>query len=651
MKKFFTLLFCAPILLMAQSSQRIDINANRAANALRASESQSLVVNKLRPIPLRKTTGDNPIYGAKAIGNTLYDLQSNNAVSNRLMVYPNGKITAAWTTSADGNPGYTLRGTGYNQWVGGVWRKSLPNISRFESSRVGWPCVGAATFGGVEKEYVFAHAVSSAGVTGGFIFSTNTGIGTDFTSGTLVLNDTYNSATTPGPIWARTATAGSKIVLISCFADSTSGYPVNYRKNGVKRPITYSVYDAAAQTWVTKNQLLPGFDSVRYDIGNADDYAIDASGNKVRIVIGGLFDDLALWKSEDAGATWTKTIIDSFKRALPTKSTAPKDLNNGAVNVMIDGYGVTHVTYAILGASYDSVTSTDTGSYVFYGTALEGIAYWNDKVNPGTGQYNPRQIIGYTPDQDGDNKITLAANTRSRSFGGYGSALQFTTGGPSYCALSNHPMMSYDAKGNLFCTYIAPIEADESGNEENYSDIFVVYSTDSGKTWSNTQNLTQTIGFEEFFPTVAKVSDNKMRIMYFLKDDPGISVSNSGNNTETNVQVNYMEIPVSKIIHDSVGIFPSGINTTMTDAAFKVEQNFPNPYHGVTQIDYNIGIKTTIVFTVTDMLGKVLHTQTSANTEAGRHSIYYNASQLSHGIYFYSVTAGTQKITQKMIIE
>jgi len=650
MKKLFTILCCAPLILLAQVSQKIDPKTVKEANAQRANEIQSPVINKVRQLPLHKTNGDNPLYGAKTIGNTLYDLQSNNAIAARLQVYPGGKITAVWTTSTDGGTAYSQRGTGYNQYIGGAWRKSLPNDARFEASRVGWPNVGSATFGGTEKEYVFAHAVATSGLTGGFIFSQNSGIGTDFVNGSTVLNDTYNTATTPGPIWARTATAGTRIILISCFADSTSGYPVNFYKGGVKRPITYSIYDAAAQTWITKNELLPGYDSVRYNIGNADDYAIDASGNKVRIVIGGLFDDLALWKSDDAGNSWTKIIIDSFPRALPVPRTQAHPLNNGAVSVIIDNNGVTHVSYAVLGAAWDSISATDTANYVSYGTAIEGINYWNDKINPGTGTYNPIITIGGTIDQDGDNVITLAANSRSRTYGGYGSALQFVSGGPTYCALSNQPMMSYDLNGNLFCTYIAPIEGDESGDAENFNDIYVVYSTDTGKTWGEPQNLTQTTGFEENFPTLARLSDSKLRLMYFLKDDVGISVNNQ-NNPEVTVRVNYMEIPVNKILHDSIGKFENGINPSIADQGFKVSQNYPNPYNGITQIDFSISKKSDIQFTVTDLLGKVIYTENKTGTDPGNHHILFNSGSLNKGVYFYTISNGLQSITEKMIIE
>ncbi len=650
MKKFFTLLCCTPILLMAQVPVKVDTKAFKEANARRINETQSPVINKLKSAALNKTNSDRPVYGATTIGNTEYDLQTNNAVDRRIQMYTGGKITAVWTTSVDGGPSYPSRGTGYNQFVGGVWRKALPNNARFETSRVGWPSLGVATFGGVEKEYIFAHAVATSGLTGGFVFSKNSGIGTDFVEGSgKVLDDTYNAANTPGPIWVRAATAGTRIILISCFADSTSSYPVNYYKGGVKRPIVYSVYDAAAQTWITKNALLPGYDSVRYDIGNADSYSIDAVGNKVRVVIGGAFDDLALWKSEDAGTTWTKTIIDSFARAKATPSNNRKIVNNGSVNVMIDNVGNTHVVVPLLATAFDSVDPVTSVRTTYYSTSVgtEGILYWNDKINVGTGNYDPIQEIGFTPDQDGDGALTLATNTRNGAFGGYGTGLGTTR----ITALSNQPMLSYDANGNLYCAYIAPIEADESVDNENFNDIFIVYSKDGGKTWSaKPQNMTKTTGFEDIYPTLVKISNNKLRMMYFLKDDPGISVNNASNPAST-VRVNYTEIPTSKILNDSVGVFPNGINNSLADEGFTVGQNYPNPFGGTTQIDFNITKKADITFTVADILGHVLYTETRVNTEAGKHSIEFNAADMSKGIYFYTLSIRTQKVSGKMIVE
>lgn len=648
MKKFFTIFFCAPFLGIAQNSVKADEQKTREMNARATQEVLSPVINKLRPPAQNKTNADKPLYGAVTIGTTEYDLQSNNSVDRRLQKYTNNRMTAVWTTSTDASP-FEQRGTGYNQYTGTAWRKALPNNARFESSRVGWPTTGMATFNGVDKEYVFAHAVANSGLTGGFIFSQNTGIGTDFVSGSKVLNDTYNAATIPGPIWSRAATAGSRIVLLECFTDSSSTYPGHMTLNGVRTPIVYSIYDATTDTWVKKNVALPDYDSTRYTRGSADDYAIDASGNKVRIVIGGTFDDLALWSSDDGGNTWTKTVIDSFKRAIPAPRTNPRGMNNGTVSVLIDGNGVTHVAWAITCLVWDSVNADKTFStYVFTNAEAEGIFYWNDKKVGGN--YPAIKQIGEVLDMDGDNVVTLAANTRSRNYGGYGGSITLTSSNASISAVSNQPMLSYDANGNVFCTYISPVENDESPDAENYNDIFVVYSKDGGTNWAAPQNLTKTSGFEDVYPSITKVTDSKLRVMYFLKDDPGVSVNNT-NNPQRTVNVNYMEIPVSKILSDSVGKFPNGINPGIVDNGFMVDQNYPNPFQGTTQIDFTISVNSNIQFTVVDMLGKVVYSEEKTDLNAGNHSITFNAAGMGKGIYFYTISNGVQKFTEKMIVE
>jgi hypothetical protein len=196
---------------------------------------------------------------------------------------------------------------------------------------------------------------------------------------------------------------------------------------------------------------------------------------------------------------------------------------------------------------------------------------------------------------------------------------------------------------------MAPMEGEEDADQENYNDIFVVYSTDTGKVWKKPQNLTNTPDFEDAFPTLAKTADNNLHIMYFLKDDVGISV-NSTSNPESTVRVNYMEVPVSKILHDSVGLFATGINP-VADAGFKVSQNYPNPFSSVTQIDFTVTKTSDVTFTVTDLLGKVVYSENKDNTLAGKHSIYFNAGSLSKGVYFYTISTGSQKVTNKMVVE
>ena len=55
------------------------------------------------------------------IGTSTYDLQSNAAVQNRIIVHDDGTISAGWTMSTQYNTTYSDRGTGYNFFDGTSW--------------------------------------------------------------------------------------------------------------------------------------------------------------------------------------------------------------------------------------------------------------------------------------------------------------------------------------------------------------------------------------------------------------------------------------------------------------------------------------------------------------------------------------------------
>lgn len=82
-----------------------------------------------------------------------------------------------------------------------------------------------------------------------------------------------------------------------------------------------------------------------------------------------------------------------------------------------------------------------------------------------------------------------------------------------------------------------------------------------------------------------------------------------------------------------------------------VSQNYPNPFNGTSMIDVNLPASSDLTFVVRNVVGQTVMSSTTANAAAGTHRIAVDASKLTAGVYFYTVTAGTQKVTKKMIIE
>ncbi len=79
-------------------------------------------------------------------------------------------------------------------------------------------------------------------------------------------------------------------------------------------------------------------------------------------------------------------------------------------------------------------------------------------------------------------------------------------------------------------------------------------------------------------------------------------------------------------------------------------ENAPNPAANSTEIRYSLATAANVTLEVVDITGKVISTTNLGNKGAGAFNYELNTSNLSDGIYFYSITAGSEKITNKLIV-
>ena len=83
---------------------------------------------------------------------------------------------------------------------------------------------------------------------------------------------------------------------------------------------------------------------------------------------------------------------------------------------------------------------------------------------------------------------------------------------------------------------------------------------------------------------------------------------------------------------------------------FALEQNYPNPFNPSTQIQFSIAERSRVTLTVHDMLGRIVQTMTQGVLDAGTYSTRFDASRLTSGIYYYTMTAGSYTATRKMMM-
>lgn len=97
--------------------------------------------------------------------------------------------------------------------------------------------------------------------------------------------------------------------------------------------------------------------------------------------------------------------------------------------------------------------------------------------------------------------------------------------------------------------------------------------------------------------------------------------------------------------------FSSQLESKLTvPAGFSLQQNFPNPFNPVTSIQFNLGELSYVKLSVYDVLGKEVSVLINQQLEAGSHKITFIAGNLSSGIYFYKLEAGSFSEIKKMTL-
>jgi hypothetical protein len=95
-------------------------------------------------------------------------------------------------------------------------------------------------------------------------------------------------------------------------------------------------------------------------------------------------------------------------------------------------------------------------------------------------------------------------------------------------------------------------------------------------------------------------------------------------------------------------------NPAPLPAEFALGQNFPNPFNPETVIPFTLAERSMVTLNVYDILGREVVQLVSGIQDAGMHSVNWNASHLSSGIYFYTLEAvsgnNTFRNTRKLVL-
>ena len=83
---------------------------------------------------------------------------------------------------------------------------------------------------------------------------------------------------------------------------------------------------------------------------------------------------------------------------------------------------------------------------------------------------------------------------------------------------------------------------------------------------------------------------------------------------------------------------------------FELHQNYPNPFNPSTMISFSIPEADHVRLSVSNAIGEEIAVLADRLMNAGRHSLNFDGSGLSSGVYYYTVTTNGKKLSKKMIL-
>lgn len=88
----------------------------------------------------------------------------------------------------------------------------------------------------------------------------------------------------------------------------------------------------------------------------------------------------------------------------------------------------------------------------------------------------------------------------------------------------------------------------------------------------------------------------------------------------------------------------------LTPLKYSIDQNYPNPFNPSTTIDFSLPVSTHVSLKVFDSLGKEVKILIDATLNFGNHSVSFDASDFSSGVYIYKIETQNFRQSRKMLI-
>jgi hypothetical protein len=88
----------------------------------------------------------------------------------------------------------------------------------------------------------------------------------------------------------------------------------------------------------------------------------------------------------------------------------------------------------------------------------------------------------------------------------------------------------------------------------------------------------------------------------------------------------------------------------MVPVETKLHQNYPNPFNPTTTIKFDLNSDSVVKLNVYNYNGQLVKSLVDGSMKAGYHTVNFDASNLSAGVYYYTMETASKNMTQKMVL-
>lgn len=106
----------------------------------------------------------------------------------------------------------------------------------------------------------------------------------------------------------------------------------------------------------------------------------------------------------------------------------------------------------------------------------------------------------------------------------------------------------------------------------------------------------------------------------------------------------------TRISGSGITVSVKEITDKIVPEAFTLFQNYPNPFNPTTTISFTLPSRSFVSLKIFDLLGREVATIVAEEMSAGSYSKQWNATNVSSGIYYYRLHAGTYIETKKLVL-